>query len=74
MDTPRIEILPQTEVMLYWAKGTLPGFGTNLVDVDVSSSTSCTSRKKAGSMAQLGQMKRQKSRSTGLGAETQTST
>jgi putative transposase len=48
------------EVMLYWAKGILPGFGTSLVDADASSSTSRTS-KKAGSMKQLGQMKRQKS-------------
>ncbi|MGI8504831.1 MAG: RNA-guided endonuclease InsQ/TnpB family protein [Hassallia sp.] len=60
------------EVMLYWSKGTLPGFGTSLVDVDAASSTSRTS-KKAGSMKQLGQTKRQKSGSTGLGAETQTS-
>jgi putative transposase len=37
------------EVMLYWAKGTLPGFGTSLVDVDVSSSTSRT-RKTAGNL------------------------
>jgi putative transposase len=80
------------EVMLYWAKGNLTGFGTSLVrvacpfgeavpqaqdsasrreDGDVTSSTSRTC-KKAGSMKQLGQMKRQKSRSTGLGAETQT--
>jgi hypothetical protein len=37
----------------------------------VTSVTSRT-RKKAGSMKQLGQVKRQKSGSTGLGAETQT--
>ncbi|MFH7030424.1 MAG: RNA-guided endonuclease InsQ/TnpB family protein [Heteroscytonema crispum UTEX LB 1556] len=61
------------EVMLYWASCNLTGFGTSLVDVDASSSTSRTS-KKAGSMKQLGQVKRQKSGSTGLGAETQTST
>jgi putative transposase len=61
------------EVMLYWASCNLPGFGTSLVDADASSSTSRTS-KKAGSMKELGQMKRQKSGSTGLGAETQTST
>lgn len=75
------------EVMLYWAKGTLPGFGTSLVDkaslrrnsspakcrAESPSSTSRTS-KKAGSMKQLGAKKRQKSGSTGLGAETQTST
>jgi putative transposase len=50
------------EVMLYWAKGTLPGLGTSLVGADVTSSTSRT-RKTAGSMRQLGQMKRQKSQS-----------
>jgi putative transposase len=76
------------EVMLYWAKGShcglgvspsrasggnLPGLGTSLVDVESSSSTSST-RKQAGSMKQLGAKKRQKSVSTGLGAETQTST
>ncbi|BAZ22316.1 putative transposase IS891/IS1136/IS1341 family protein [Kalymmatonema gypsitolerans NIES-4073] len=61
------------EVMLYWAKGTLPGFGTSLVDGDVTSSTSRT-RKKAGSMKQLGQMKRQKSESTGAVVETRSST
>jgi putative transposase len=60
-------------VMLLWAQGKLPGFGTSLVGVDPSGSTSKT-RKKAGSMKQLGEMKREKSRSTGLGAETQTST
>ncbi|WP_229454660.1 transposase [Nostoc sp. CHAB 5715] len=48
------------EVMLYWAKGILPGLGTSLVDADVTGSTSRT-RKKAGSMKQLGQAKRQKS-------------
>lgn len=49
------------EVMLYWAKGTLPGLRTNLVDADVASSTTSTSkRKQAGSMRQLGQKKRQK--------------
>ncbi len=58
------------EVMLYWAKGTLPGFGTSLEDGDVTSATSRTS-KKAGSMKQLGQVKRQKSKSTGLVVETQ---
>ncbi|WP_366839343.1 transposase [Nostoc sp. LPT] len=48
------------EVMLYWAKRTLPGFGTSLVDVESPSSTANT-RKKAGSMRQLGAKKRQKS-------------
>ncbi|GAX38775.1 putative transposase IS891/IS1136/IS1341 family protein [Nodularia sp. NIES-3585] len=50
------------EVMLYWAKGILPGLGTSLVDADLSSSTSRT-RKQAGSMRQLGEKKRQKSQS-----------
>lgn len=50
------------EVMLYWAKGTLPGLGTNLEDADLSSSTSRT-RKTAGNMKQLGEKKRQKSQS-----------
>jgi putative transposase len=61
------------EVMLYWAKGILPGFGTNLVDAESPSSTSCTS-KKAGSMKQLGAKKRQKSTLTGLDVETSPST
>jgi putative transposase len=50
------------EVMLYWAKGTLPGLGTSLVDADISGATSRT-RKKARSMRQLGEKKRQKSQS-----------
>ncbi|WDD33892.1 transposase [Nostoc sp. UHCC 0926] len=50
------------EVMLYWAKGTLPGLGTSLVGADLTSSTSRT-RKQAGSMKQLGEKKRQKSQS-----------
>ncbi|WP_323808711.1 RNA-guided endonuclease InsQ/TnpB family protein [Nostoc sphaeroides] len=48
------------EVMLYWAKGNLPGAGTVLADADVTSSTLRT-RKKAGILKQLGQTKRQKS-------------
>jgi putative transposase len=48
--------------MLYWAKGTLPGLGTSLVDADISGATSRT-RKKARSMRQLGEKKRQKSQS-----------
>ncbi|MDJ0735113.1 MAG: transposase [Nostocaceae cyanobacterium] len=52
------------EVMLYWAKGILPGLGTSLEGADVASSTaSTTKRKQAGSMRQLGQKKRQKSQS-----------
>ncbi|BAY44439.1 putative transposase IS891/IS1136/IS1341 family protein [Scytonema sp. HK-05] len=61
------------EVMLYWAKGILPGFGTSLVDADVASSTSYT-RKTAGSMKQLGRVKRQKSTLTGQDVETRSST
>ncbi|MBD0346683.1 MAG: transposase [Coleofasciculus sp. Co-bin14] len=62
-------------VMLLWAQGKLPGFETNLVDADAASSTSDTcKRKQTGSQKQLGQMKRQKSKSTGLDAKTQTST
>lgn len=62
-------------VMLLWSLSKLPGFETNLVDADVTSSTSDTSKRKfAGSQKQLGQMKRQKSKSTGLDAKTQTST
>lgn len=52
------------EVMLYWAKGTLPGLGTSLVGAEPSSSTVSTSKSKlAGSMRQLGAKKRQKSQS-----------
>nr|WP_208492136.1 RNA-guided endonuclease TnpB family protein [aff. Roholtiella sp. LEGE 12411] len=50
------------EVMLYWAKGNLPGLGTSLVDADLTSSTSRTPSP-AGSMRQLGEKKRQKSQS-----------
>jgi putative transposase len=50
------------EVMLLWHSNNLQGLGTSLLDVDDSSSTSNTSkRKNAGSMKQLGQKKRQKS-------------
>ncbi|TFI52029.1 transposase [Mastigocladus laminosus UU774] len=63
------------EVMLYWAKGNLTGFGTSLADSESPSSTTSTSkRKQAGSMRQLGAKKSQKSKSTGLVSETQTST
>ena len=61
------------EVMLYWAKGTLPGLGTSLVDAESPSSTSRT-RKTAGSMKQLGAKKRQKSTLTGLDVQTRPST
>ncbi|QJB43561.1 RNA-guided endonuclease InsQ/TnpB family protein [Dolichospermum flos-aquae] len=50
------------EVMLLWYSNNLQGLGTSLSDVDDSSSTSNTSkRKNAGSMKQLGRAKRQKS-------------
>lgn len=50
------------EVMLCWAKGTLPGLGTSLADAESPSSTSSNkARKQAGSMRQLGAKKRQKS-------------
>jgi len=52
-------IIAAAEVMLYWAKGNLPGLGTSLVDADVTSSTSST-QQQTGSMRQLGQKKRQK--------------
>ncbi len=61
------------EVMLLWHSNQLPGFGTNLVGADDSSSTSRT-RKTAGSMKQLNQKKRQKSYSTGGDVETPPST
>ncbi len=53
--------------------GNLTELGTSFVDADVTSSTSRT-RKQAGSMKQLGRAKRQKSKSTGLVSQTQTST
>ncbi|BAZ68051.1 putative transposase IS891/IS1136/IS1341 family protein [Fischerella sp. NIES-4106] len=59
------------EVMLYWAKGNLPGLGTSLLDAESPSSTANT-RTHRGSMRQLGAKKRQKSKSIGLEAETQT--
>jgi len=62
-------------VMLLWSQGKLPGFETSLVSVDASSSTSDTSKRKStGSQKQLGQMKRQKSKSTGVDCKTHTST
>jgi len=59
------------EVMLLWHSNNLQGLGTSLLDVDDSSSTSNTSkRKNAGSMKQLGQKKRQKSQLTDGDVET----
>ncbi len=60
-------------VMLLWAIGKLPASGTGVVGDDASSSTVKTP-KQAGSMRQLGQIKRQKSIPTKSGLETQTST
>jgi putative transposase len=66
--------IASAEVCLYWAKGTLPGLGTNLVDADGSSSTSSPkARKSCGGMKQLAQMKRQKSQPAVGDAETPTS-
>jgi putative transposase len=62
-------------VMLLWSKGKLPGLETSLVDADAASSTSDTRKRKfAGSQKQLGQVKRQKSKSTGVECKTHTST
>jgi putative transposase len=61
--------------MLLWYSNNLQGLGTSLLDVDDSSSTSNTSkRKNAGSMKQLGQKKRQKSQLTHGDVETPSST
>jgi putative transposase len=62
------------EVCLYWLKGTLPGFGTSLADVDGSSSTSAPKvRKRCARMKQLAQKKRLKSQPAVGDAETPTS-
>lgn len=54
--------IASAEVMLLWYSKNLLGLGTSLSDVDDSSSTSGTrKRKSAGSMKQLGQVKRRKS-------------
>jgi putative transposase len=54
--------IASAEVMLLWYSKNLQGLGTSLSDVDDSSSTSGTPRRKsAGSMKQLGQAKRRKS-------------
>jgi putative transposase len=66
--------IASAEVCLYWVKGTLPGFGTSLVDADGSSSTlSPKARKSCGGMKQLAQKKRQKSQPAVGDAETPTS-
>ena len=67
--------IASAEVILVWHLNNLQGLGTSLLDVDDSSSTSNTSkRKQAGSMKQLGRVKRQKSTLIGLGVETSPST
>jgi putative transposase len=54
--------IASASVMLLWHSKNLQGLGTSLLDVDDSSSTSGTrKRKSAGSMKQLGQAKRRKS-------------
>jgi putative transposase len=66
--------IASAEVCLYWVKGTLPGFGTNLVDGDGCSSTSLPKgRKSCGGMRQLAQKKRLKSQPAVGDAETPTS-
>lgn len=66
--------LAAAEVMVLWAKGILPGFGTSLENVDVSSSTLKTKeRKHCGSLRQLGQKKRSKSQLAVGDVETPTS-
>jgi putative transposase len=56
--------IASAEVMLLWHSKNLQGLGTSLSDVDDSGSTSNNTRKhkSAGSMKQLGQAKRRKSR------------
>jgi putative transposase len=67
--------IASAEVMLLWHFDNLQGLGTSLLDADDSSSTSNTGkRKQAGSMKQLGRVKRQKSTLTGLDVETSPST
>ncbi len=66
--------IASAEVCLYWVKGTLPGLGTSLVDVDGSGSTSLPKgRKSCGGMKQLAQKKRAKSQPAVGDAETPTS-
>jgi putative transposase len=67
--------IASAEVMLLWHSNNLQGLGTSLSDVDDSSSTSCTSKPKlAGSLKQLGHVKRQKSQLTDGDVETPSST
>jgi putative transposase len=67
--------IASAEVMLLWYSNNLQGLGTNLLDVDDSVSTSGTrKRKQAGSMKQMGRVKRQKSQLTDGDVETPSST
>jgi putative transposase len=67
--------IASAEVMLLWYSNNLQGLGTNLLDVDDSSSTSNTGKlSHAGSMKQLGRAKRQKSQLTDGDVETPSST
>jgi putative transposase len=61
------------EVLLLWYSNNLSVLGTSIVDAELPSSTTKT-RKTAGSMRQLGALKRQKSTLIGLDAETSPST
>jgi putative transposase len=61
--------IASAEVMLLWHSNNLQVLGTSILDVDDCSSTSRT-RKTAGSMKQLGQLKRQKSVLIELDVET----
>ncbi|WP_088241514.1 RNA-guided endonuclease InsQ/TnpB family protein [Calothrix rhizosoleniae] len=65
--------IASAEVMLLWYSNNLQGLGTNLLDVDDSSSISPT-RKTAGTMKQLGRVKRQKPQLTDGDVETPSST
>lgn len=65
--------IASAEVMLLWYSKNLQELGTSFLDVDGSSSTSRT-RKTAGSMKHLGQLKRQKSQATLEDVETSGST
>lgn len=59
--------------MLQWYSNNLQRLGTSLLDVDDTSSTSGT-RKTAGSMKQLGRVRRQKSQLIDGDVETSSST
>ncbi|BAZ36714.1 hypothetical protein NIES4101_26340 (plasmid) [Calothrix sp. NIES-4101] len=67
--------IASAEVMLLWHLNNLQALGTSVSDVDDCSSTSSNGkRKQAGSMKQLGRVKRQKSTPNGLDVETSPST